>query len=220
MIDQHTALIVVDEQNDFMPGGALAVTDGQEVVYPTNILIYMTALRKGQVVLTADWHERYGNVHFKEKGGPWPVHCVAGTEGAGFHENLFAKLADVFIHKGTDAKDDGYSGFEGKTINHHSIHGGERIMAKATENEDLNKSLSVYLTSKDITRVLICGLATDYCVKATALDSIKAGFPTYLVWDACRAVENKTGDEAFMEMLKAGITVTNTMEILRAIIPA
>lgn len=219
MIDQHTALIVVDEQNDFMPGGALAVAEGTDVVYPTNILIYMTKLKYGRVVLSADWHPRDGNVHFVAHGGPWPPHCIQGTEGAAFHENLFAKMADIFIHKGADARDDGYSAFEGTTINHHLTE-SERLILPDADTEDLNKSLSDYLTSKDVRTVLVCGLATDYCVKATVLGSLKAGFPTYLVWDACRAVNNETGDRACMEMLKAGVTLTNTMEILRAVIPA
>lgn len=156
------ALIIVDVQNDFCPGGALAVTDGDQVVAVINQL----AGQFDVTVASKDWHPPE-TVHFTK----WPAHCVHDTEGAAFHPRLdTSKIQKIFL-KGTGNKDDGYSAFE------------------AT-----NDNLAQYLKEKGVTDVYVAGLATDYCVKATALDAQTQGFTTYVIKNACRAVEANPGD--------------------------
>jgi len=195
------ALILVDIQNDFVPGGALAVPRGDEVVPAANRLQEKFEL----VVATQDWHPRdhgsFAANHPGKKVGDvielnglpqilWPVHCVQDTPGAAFVAGLqTAKVARIF-QKGTDPDIDSYSGF---------FDNGHR---KAT-------GLGEYLKSKGVTDVYVCGLATDYCVKFTALDARQLGFNSYLVEDASRGVELKPGDAAaaLEEMRRAGVRV-------------
>ncbi len=158
------ALIVVDVQNDFCPGGALAVQGGDDVVEIVNRMAPEYEL----VVATRDWHPPdHGS--FAERGGPWPVHCVQGTEGAELHPRLERENLDVVIDKGQDPATEGYSGFEG------------------TELERL-------LRERGVDRVHVVGLALDVCVKNTALDAQRAGFETVVHLDATRAVNVDPGD--------------------------
>ncbi len=177
------ALIIVDVQNDFCPGGALAVKDGDKVVPVINKILSDF----DYVISSQDWHPE-GSVHFDK----WPVHCVANTHGADFHPDLNAGEIDLKLHKGTDNKDDGYSAFQ------------------AT-----NASLKDYLHENHIHEVYVCGLATDYCVKATALDALHEGFHTHIITDAVAAVNAKEGDDknALQEMYKAGATLLRSEEI-------
>ncbi|MCY3023606.1 MAG: bifunctional nicotinamidase/pyrazinamidase [Planctomycetota bacterium] len=195
------ALILVDLQNDFMPGGALPVTEGDQVVPLANKL----QRRFDLVVATQDWHPAnhgsFAASYAGKKPGDaialnglpqvlWPVHCVQNTQGAAFHGALeTARIAQVF-RKGTDAGVDSYSGF---------FDNGRR---QAT-------GLSDYLKARGVEEVYVCGLATDYCVRFTALDAESLGFRTRLVADACRGVELKPGDvaRAIEEMRKAGVQV-------------
>jgi nicotinamidase/pyrazinamidase len=173
------AVIVVDVQNDFCPEGALAVPDGADVIEPLNWLMRQHDL----VVATRDWHPPdHGS--FEEQGGPWPVHCVQDTPGAELHPKLDARGIDVIIDKGQDSENDGYSGFEGTDLG--------RILR---ENE--------------IEHVHVGGLALDYCVKNTALDAVRAGFPTTVHLGATRPVEAEEGDgeRAVEELRKAGVEV-------------
>ncbi len=175
------ALIVVDVQNDFCPGGALAVPDGDAVVEPVNRL----AAQSGLVIATRDWHPAdHGS--FAEQGGPWPVHCVAGTSGAELHAGIDRGLVDAVVDKGQARDREGYSGFEG------------------TELERL-------LDEHDVDAVDVVGLALDYCVKATALDARRAGFGVTLHRGATRAVEVQPGDgERAVEALRAaGVEVVD-----------
>lgn len=207
MISDKTALIVVDIQNDFLPGGALGVAGGKDVIYPANLLIWLVSWKKGTIVLSGDWHPSLNNQHFKEHGGPWPPHCIAESRGAEFHANLFSELRTATVYKGTTGLDDGYSAFDG----HAFSKDGAFVLAEP---------LSDYLTSRNVENVLVCGLATDYCVKATALDAVKQ-WNTYLVKDACRPVDAvTTGPQALTEMAEAGIILTDSMEILSAVVPA
>ena len=169
------ALIVVDVQNDFCPGGALAVPDGDSVVAPINRL----ASESPFVVATRDWHPPdHGS--FADQGGVWPVHCVAGTPGAELHAGIDRGLVDAVVDKGQARDREGYSGFEG------------------TELERL-------LREHDVDAVDIAGLALDYCVKATALDARRAGFGVIVHWGATRAVDVQPGDgERAVEELRAG----------------
>jgi nicotinamidase/pyrazinamidase len=180
------ALIVVDVQRDFCPGGALAVPDGDQVIPAINRL-----LGQGDwlTVATRDWHPQ-DHCSFKAGGGIWPVHCVAGTPGAAFHPGLDATRIRQIISKATAKDCEAYSGFQG------------------TE-------LAVLLRGQGIRRVFVCGLATDYCVKATALDARRAGFEVIVLEDAIRGVEVHAGDcaKAIDEMSAAGIRLAKTTEL-------
>jgi nicotinamidase/pyrazinamidase len=179
------ALIVVDVQHDFLPGGALAVATGNRIFAPIDAL----APRFRRVYATRDWHP-LDHSSYAQHGGPWPVHCVAGTRGAAFDARLDLKKVDAVIDKGVDRATDGYSGFA------------------ATE---LASDLRVH----GVRRVFVCGLATDYCVKATALDAHAAGFATVVVADASAAVDVQPGDEAraLAELRAAGIDIVQSEDI-------
>jgi nicotinamidase/pyrazinamidase len=179
------ALIVVDVQHDFLPGGALAVAGGDRIFGPIDAL----APRFRRVYATRDWHP-LDHSSYAQHGGPWPVHCVAGTRGAAFDERLDLKKVDVVIDKGIDRETDGYSGFA------------------ATQ-------LASDLRIHGVHRVFVCGLATDYCVKATALEARAAGFATVVVADASAAVNVQPEDEerAIEELRAAGIHVVHSEDI-------
>jgi nicotinamidase/pyrazinamidase len=175
------ALIIVDFQNDFTPGGALPVPDGDRIATRVNEL---AASREFDlVVATRDWHPPdHGS--FAEQGGPWPVHCVAGTPGAELHPLLEQSRVDVVVDKGQDPDTEGYSGFE------------------STELEQI-------LRDKRIDQVTVVGLATDYCVKNTALDAMRAGFGVDVDAQAVRGVDVEEGDSAraLDELRQAGARV-------------
>ena len=178
------ALLIVDVQNDFCPGGALAVPEGDKVVPVINGLMDAFPL----VIASKDWHPK-DTVHFKK----WPPHCVQNTPGADFHPQLNAsKFKKIFL-KGTANKDDGYSAFEATSAN-----------------------LAAFLKKEKVDELYVAGLATDYCVKATALDADKNGFETFVVEDAVAAVNVKPGDgeKALKQMSRAGITLISSSEIL------
>jgi len=192
--DSKTALIVVDMQNDFAdPAGSLSVRGGAALIPLINRKAW-TALKNGAfVAYTQDWHPP-ATPHFVTDGGVWPVHCVAGTWGAAFHPEL--ELLGPTIRKGVDGED-GYSGFTARD----PVTGA----ALPTELEGL-------LRVRGIERVRICGLATDYCVKATALDAVRLGFGTWVLADAIAAVDlqPRDGEAAIDEMRAAGIVVQRT----------
>jgi nicotinamidase/pyrazinamidase len=178
-VQPDDALVVVDVQHDFLPGGALAVASGERIFAPIDAL----APRFARVYATRDWHPP-DHSSYAQNGGPWPVHCVAGTHGAAFDERLDLANVDVVVDKGVDRATDGYSGFAATTL------AGD-------------------LRLHGIHRVFVCGLATDYCVKATALDARAAGFATFVIADASAAVEVQAGDEAaaLAELQAAGVEV-------------
>jgi nicotinamidase/pyrazinamidase len=172
------ALIIVDFQNDFTPGGELAVEDGDSIAAKINELA--ASGDYDLVVATRDWHPA-DHSSFKVNGGPWPVHCVAGTLGAQLHPELDQTRIDVIVDKGQDVATDGYSGFAG------------------TDLEEI-------LRERGITQVTVVGLATDYCVKNTALDALRAGFAVTVDSNAVRGVEIEAGDSerALAEVRTAG----------------
>jgi nicotinamidase/pyrazinamidase len=173
------ALIVVDVQNDFCPGGALAVAEGDRVIEP----LHRLAEEADVVVATRDWHpEDHGS--FQEQGGIWPVHCVADTPGAELHPALDRGRIDQVVDKGQDRATEGYSGFDGTGL--------ERLLCE-----------------RGVNRVHVGGLALDYCVKNTALDAKRAGFDTVVHLDATRAVDVEPGDaeRAVAELREAGVEV-------------
>lgn len=176
------ALIVVDVQRDFCPGGALAVEHGDEVVEPLNRLIAQFLERAEPVYKSRDWHPSQTK-HFAEYGGTWPVHCVQGTRGAEFHEDLLDDPRVRVVSKGL-GDEDNYSAFDGTTL-----------------AEDLRR--------EGVREVWVGGLATDYCVKQTVLDALRAGFRVRALTDAMRAVNLQPGDDqrALAEMRAAGAEV-------------
>jgi nicotinamidase-related amidase len=176
------ALIVVDYQNDFAaPDGALSVPEGDTIAERINALA-----RSGEydlVVATRDWHPA-GHGSFAAQGGPWPVHCVQDTDGAQLHPALDAAAVDVIVDKGQDPATEGYSGFDGTNL-------GE------------------LLRERGVTEVTVVGLATDYCVKQTALEALQEGFAVIVDTTAVRGVEVQAGDSerALAELRTAGAKV-------------
>lgn len=201
------ALIIVDVQNDFCPGGALPVPDGNLVVPVINRLIATFPL----VVATQDWHpadhKSFAANHPGRRPGDivelagipqilWPVHCVQGTEGADFHPDLDRTAIQTVFRKGTDPEVDSYSGFFDNARRHET-------------------GLHAFLQHHGVKRLFVCGLATDYCVKFTCLDGKSLGYEVFLVEDASRGVDLHPGDvdRALSEMKAAGIVITHSDNI-------
>ncbi|HJP94355.1 MAG TPA: nicotinamidase [Pyrinomonadaceae bacterium] len=185
MSNPKQALIVIDVQNDFCPGGALAVPHGDEVVQPLNQLIDEFLERGAPVYKSRDWHPPTTK-HFKAYGGTWPVHCVQNTKGAEFHSALRDDPRIGVISKGLGDKDC-YSAFD-------------------------DTDLASQLHRQNVEEVVVGGLATDYCVKNTVLDALKNGFKAKALKDAMRAVEAHPGDgeRAINEMRAAGAEIVST----------
>ena len=184
-IQPDDALVVVDVQHDFLPGGALGVAEGERIFAPIDAL----APRFARVYATRDWHPP-DHSSFSAQGGPWPEHCVANTNGAAFDSRLDLGKVDVIVDKGIDRETDGYSGFA------------------AT-------SLADDLRAHGVKRVFVCGLATDYCVKATALDALDDGFEAVVIDDASAAVNVDPADEqlAIDELRAAGVGIAHSTEL-------
>ena len=181
LVSSRDALIIVDMQNDFMPGGALPVPKGDEIVDTLNEYIRVFEKNGLPVFFTRDWHPK-DHISFRDQGGPWPPHCVQDTEGAGFHPKLHIPVDNKFIiSKGTSRDFDAYSGFQG-TI------------------------LDSLLRERGIKRLFVGGVATDYCVKNTAVGGINLGYQVFLLLDGIRGVDVNPGDseKAVKEMLKLG----------------
>jgi nicotinamidase/pyrazinamidase len=198
MIDAATALIVVDVQNDFCPGGSLAVTNGDEVVAVVNAL----GPRFSSIVLTQDWHpaghSSFATSHAGRKPfeqiqmpyGPqvlWPDHCIQGTRGAEFRADLDLPTAQTIIRKGYRPQIDSYSGF-------------------LEADRKTPTGLGGYLKERGVTRAVVVGLATDFCVNWTAQDAAKAGLQTLVVEEACRAIDlDGSLDKAWSDMAALGV---------------
>ena len=180
------ALIVVDVQRDFCPGGALAVPRGDEVVPVINRLL---ALTDWLTVATRDWHPA-DHCSFRAQGGIWPPHCVAGTDGAAFHPALDRARIHHVVSKAVTRDSEAYSGFQGT-------------------------DLAALLARRGIRRAFVCGLATDYCVKATALDARRAGLDVVVIADAIRGVEVTPGDcvKAIDEMRASAIVLAPSADL-------
>jgi nicotinamidase/pyrazinamidase len=190
--DERTALVAVDLQNDFAdPSGKLVIAGGEAIIPAVNQAV-RSALDAGAfVVVTQDWHPE-STPHFAKDGGIWPVHCVAGTWGAELHPSFEILLETPRVRKGANGED-GYSGF---SMRHH-----ESGVETPTELEGM-------LRDRDIERVVVCGLATDYCVRATALDAVRLGFEVTVLGGAIAAVNlaPDDGDRALSEMAEAGVS--------------
>jgi nicotinamidase/pyrazinamidase len=179
------ALIIVDVQNDFCPGGALAVAGGDQIVPVLNRLIAEFDRGGWPVVATRDWHPQRTS-HFNTQGGVWPPHCIQGTLGAEFHSDLALGPGAVIVSKGMEENADSYSGFDG-------------VDARGLRLADV-------LRERGVKRLIVGGLATDYCIKQTALDGLRQGFEVVVLEDAVRGVNLKPGDarQALDDMKRAG----------------
>jgi nicotinamidase/pyrazinamidase len=179
------ALVIVDVQNDFCPGGALAVADGDKVVPALNRYIERFEKSALPIFATRDWHPEKTK-HFKAYGGLWPPHCIQGTKGAEFRPDLKLPSSTVVVSAGTAADEEGYSGFDGR--------------------DERGSALTDLLRRSGVERIFVGGLATDYCVKHTVLDGLKQGFKVVWLEDASRAVNLLPDDgvRAIDEMLGAG----------------
>jgi nicotinamidase/pyrazinamidase len=192
--DSRTALVVVDVQNDFAdPAGALSVAGGDAVVPVINAEIERARAAGALVAYTQDWHPPV-TAHFEKDGGIWPVHCVAGSWGAELHPRLLDGGDAPHVRKGANGED-GYSGF---------------TMRDPVTGETIPTELEPVLRDAGVERVVVTGLATDYCVKATALDAARLGFATIVPLDAVAAVDLEPGDgeRAIDELRGAGIATT------------
>ena len=188
--DATIALIVVDVQNDFAdPAGSLSVAGGAAIVPYLNGQIAAALAGGALVAYTCDWHPS-STPHFAKDGGPWPVHCVAGTWGAAFHPALTAG-AGPSVRKGTNGED-GYSGF---------------TLRDPLTGATVPTALDGLLRGRGIRRVVVCGLATDYCVRATALDAVALGYRTSVLVGGVRAVDLRPGDGAgaLAQLVDAGV---------------
>ena len=184
-ITPKTALIAVDVQNDFCPGGSLGVKGGDEVVPVLNRYIEKFVAAEAPIVITRDWHPP-DHCSFKPYGGVWPIHCVQTSPGAEFYAGLLIPKGAEIISKGVDSKIESYSGFQGTY-------------------------LIDYLRQKGVDETWIGGLATDFCVRSTVIDALTTGFKVWLLEDAIRGVDLHVGDseKAVKEMMNAGAKPLN-----------
>jgi nicotinamidase/pyrazinamidase len=187
------ALIVVDIQRDFCPGGALPVADGDKIIPTVNELVRAFEKAGLPIFFTRDWHPR-NHVSFKDNGGPWPPHCIRNTPGASFHPSLRIPDDAEVIDKGTLQAEDAYSGFQGTDL--------------ARKLHDLY-----------VKRIYVAGLATDYCVKNTVLDAVAQGFETYVITDCVGGVNLKRTDSttALRAMLSQGATRTTSGRLVKSL---
>ncbi|MCL2192731.1 MAG: bifunctional nicotinamidase/pyrazinamidase [Treponema sp.] len=198
LIFAKTLLLEIDVQNDFCPGGALAVRDGSAVVAPLNVLAAAFARHDGRVVATQDWHPK-GHVSFASSGkqGPWPDHCVQGELGASFHPDLDLRPVSLIVRKGFRMGLDSYSAF-------------------FENNGKTSTGLDSWVRGLGIDTVIIGGLATDYCVFNSAMDSQRLGFTTIIAEDAVRGVNIPEGsvEKAIAEMRAAGVVFSDSQKLL------
>ena len=188
------ALLIVDVQHDFCPGGALPVPDGDQVVPPLRKLAARFGALGRPVYASRDWHPP-DSTHFEKNGGTWPVHCVQGTPGARHREDLELPPSTMIVTKGQGRHDDGYSAIVGEVAGRGSLLGD--------------------LQARGINHVYVGGLATDYCVKHSVLDALRNGFAVTVLTDAIRAVDVAAGDgaRAIDEMRRAGATFAISNEV-------
>lgn len=201
MLHGKPALLIVDLQNDFCPGGALPVPDGDAVVPRVNHTIELFERRRLPIFASRDWHPRETK-HFKAFGGAWPPHCIQKTKGARFHPDLRLPKQAVIVSKGMDPEEDSYSAFQAVT----------------REGRDLESVLHDF----GVGELFLCGLAADYCVRASALDGAKRGFRTWVLEDAVRGVDMKPGDSlaALEDMKGHGVGIVETRGLAKLLSPA
>ena len=180
------ALVIVDVQNDFCPGGALGVPEGDKIIPAINKYIKVFSSKKLPIFATRDWHPARTK-HFKDFGGVWPVHCIQNTQGSAFHSKLKLPKEAIILYKGMDPEKDSYSAFQAEELN--------------------GAGFAHLLKLLKVNELYICGLATDYCVKSSVFDALKHGFKVKLLLDAVKGVDLKKGDsqKAIKEMTRKGV---------------
>lgn len=186
MLDDGSALIIVDMQNDFMPGGSLPVPDADKIIPIINKYIEIFMAKGLPIFASRDWHPP-NHISFKQRGGVWPVHCVRNTLGAKFHPDLKLPRSAIVISKATDPNREAYSAFD-------------------------RTELADRLREKNIKRVFIAGVATDYCVKNTALDALENGFEVILLEDATKGLANSVS--AIEEMKAKGVKMMRLEQLI------
>lgn len=184
-MESKKALLIVDVQNDFCPGGALAVPEGDKIVPILNKYMMIFSRKKWPIFASRDWHPQETK-HFKQFGGLWPEHCIQNTKGAGFHPDLRLPQETIILSKGMDPDKDSYSAFQA-------------VDSKGTKFFEL-------LKISGINELFVGGLATDYCVKSSVLDGLKFGFKVKLLIDSIKGVniKSKDSEEAIEEMVSCG----------------
>lgn len=191
---RDAALLIVDVQNDFCPGGALGVAGGDDIIPLINSYIELFQEKGLPVIASRDWHPRETK-HFKEFGGIWPVHCIQGSAGAMFRPSLHLPPDTLVFSKGMDPEQDDYSALHAQS--------------------EAGTPLPKFLTYKGVKNIYICGLATDYCVRQTALEGLRQGFAITVMVDAVRGVDLEPGDSerALAEITAAGARTTTLDEL-------
>jgi len=189
MSPTHSALVVVDVQRDFCPGGALAAEGGERILPALNRHLDEARANRLTIYATRDWHPERTS-HFKAFGGEWPPHCIQGTPGAEFHPGLHLPAGTIIVSKGMDPEHPGYSAFDGHTPD------GATFLAD--------------LRARGIDRLSVAGIATDYCVKQTVLDARREGLEVTVLLDAVTGIDAHAGDvaKALEEMSAAGAQLT------------
>ena len=182
------ALIIVDMQNDFMPSGALPIENAHTIIPIINKYIKLFKDLGGTIVATRDWHPP-NHISFNIRGGPWPPHCIQNTKGAEFHPFLELPSNTIVVSKATNEDKEAYSGFD------------------STE-------LDSVLKARKIKRVFICGVATEYCVKATAIDAINLGYQTFILIDAIKGVNKIDSERVINELLSYGIIMLEIKDFI------
>jgi len=193
-MESKAALLIVDVQNDFCPGGALQIQNGDRVVEPINLAITYFAAARMSILASRDWHPAV-TTHFRTSGGVWPVHCVQGTDGAAFHPGLFLPKEAIILSKGINPELDGYSAFE-------AISGDGR-------------TLTELLQDLEVRQLYISGLATDYCVLCTTLEALRSGLKVTVLTDAVAGVDIIPGESAcaIEDMVNAGAQMVTVAEL-------
>ncbi|MHB8056696.1 MAG: isochorismatase family protein [Desulfuromonadaceae bacterium] len=193
-MESKAALLIVDVQNDFCPGGALQIQNGDRVVEPINRAIKYFAAARWPILASRDWHPAV-TTHFRTFGGVWPVHCVQGTDGAAFHPGLILPEETVVLSKGINPELDGYSAFD-------AITGDGRILTNL-------------LQDLEVRQLYISGLATDYCVLCTTLEALRSGLKVTILTDAVAGVDIIPGESAcaIEDMVNAGAQMVTVAEL-------
>ncbi len=184
------ALIIVDMQNDFMPGGALPVPNALTIISAINKYIELFEKSNALIVATRDWHPP-NHISFNTRGGPWPPHCIQNTWGAEFHKDLKLPRNTIVISKAFKEDKEAYSGFE-------------------------DTELDNTLKSRNIKRLFIAGVATEYCVKATAEDGVKLGYQVFLLEDAIKGIDSPPGSEekAIEDLMNKGVVAIKINDVI------
>lgn len=191
------ALLVVDIQIDFCPGGALGVREGDQIIPTVNKYVDLFLKKRLPVFVSRDWHPQ-DSKHFKDAGGPWPVHCVQNTKGAEFHPDFHVPDQAIVLSKGTDPELDGYSVFEAR--------------------DSHNKPFMQLLEEMGVVELYIAGIATDYCVRMTSLDAFESGFVVHVLTDAIKGVDQSDSTRTIAEITSQNGKLKTLSEVSKELI--